>query len=260
MANKDLDSLFEKFTDNGWIIPKSTYFCLSDYEKLFLELEFTGINSFKYYENRLKELGFINLDSVIDIGGGMGQWAISMSKLNKNVVCSDIRMERLFVAKDISNAMLIKNLEYKYSYAEKIPYADKSFDGIFCYGVFMFTDMPKTLKEFYRVLKPGGKLYLNANSLGWHLHLMIDRGLKKNNFVMAKTAIKTIIKTIIGRKRDIVIFPSKLKKMLLNSGFKIKSVGPEGTLTEDGSFAKGPAKYESKYYGYPSILEVLACK
>ncbi|MBR9681881.1 MAG: class I SAM-dependent methyltransferase [Candidatus Altiarchaeota archaeon] len=47
----------------------------------------------------------------------------------------------------------------------KLPYTDESFDGINCINVFLHLQpesIRKSLSEFYRVLKPGGLIYLST--------------------------------------------------------------------------------------------------
>lgn len=253
-------TLQEKLTVAGWVVPESTYGCLSDYEKKFIENEFTRINSIDYYQIRLRELGFSGYTSILDAGCGMGQWSIAMAGLNNHVTGADINIGRLLVAKDIAIAMAIKNVDFQFSGAERSPFYDDSFDAVFCYGVFMFTHMPSALAEFYRVLKPGGKLYLNVNSFGWYLHLLIDRGLKKRDFARVKTSLRMLLKTWLGKQQNVIVSPKRLRQMLERSGFQIMGIGPEGTINADGASATVQSKYPAGFYGYPAVTEVLACK
>lgn len=58
---------------------------------------------------------------------------------------------------------------------DKIPFDDESVDYIHCSGVLMALPNPKkTLSEFFRILKPGGKVRLmvyNYNSIWLHLYV-----------------------------------------------------------------------------------------
>lgn len=260
MSKNSFSNLQPKISVAGWAVPESSYACLSDHEKNFLELEFTGINSLNYYQARLQELGFSGCTSVLDAGCGMGQWSIAMSGLNNQVVGTDINIGRLFVAKDIANAMAIRNVEFQFSGAERSPFADQAFDAVFCYGVFMFTHMPSALAEFYRVLKPGGRLYLNVNSLGWYLHLLLDRGWKNRDLVMMKTALQMLLKTWFGKQQNVMVSPKRLQAMLERTGFQVLRTGPEGTITASGAHAAGQGKYPAEFYGQPAVTEVLASR
>lgn len=51
------------------------------------------------------------------------------------------------------------------SSSDKMPFADNSFDKVFCINVIYFWEQPaEHLKEIYRVLKPGGKFYTTIRS------------------------------------------------------------------------------------------------
>lgn len=260
MNCKPFHTLQEELTRAGWVVPESTYDCLSEYEKQFFDIEFTGINTIDYFQTRLRELGFIGYTSVLDAGCGMGQWSLAMARLNSHVTGADINVGRLLVAKDIANTMAVKNVKFHFSGAERSPYDNESFDAVFCYGVFMFTHMPSALAEFNRVLKPGGRIYLNVNFLGWYFHLLIDRGLKKRDFTMVKTSLRMLLKTWLGKKQNVMVSPRRLRKMLVQAGFRVTAIGPEGTITAEGTPASVPSKYPSSFYGYPAVTEVLACK
>ena len=52
----------------------------------------------------------------------------------------------------------------------KLPFSSDTFDGILCTQVLEHVNEPfKVIKEFHRVLKPGGMLYLSAPQ-GWGVH------------------------------------------------------------------------------------------
>ena len=110
--NSPFEKINKSFQMCGWSISESTYLCLSDYEKSFLELEFTGVNSLGYYKIRLGNVGFTNHNRVLDVGCGMGQWSIALSNLNTAVMGTDINVGRLFVGKDIAKLMSISNLSF----------------------------------------------------------------------------------------------------------------------------------------------------
>ena len=55
------------------------------------------------------------------------------------------------------------NVKFLNSNLSKISFKKNSFSFIFCNGILSHLDYwEKTLKEFYRILKPGGKLWLNV--------------------------------------------------------------------------------------------------
>ncbi len=245
----------------GWTLPSEILLYLSEYEKKFIEMEFTGKRTLNYYHNRLEGLGFFSLENVIDAGCGMGQWAIALSDLNRCIYGVDINTARLFIATEISQTMQKNNIQYQFSSLEKLPFKDSSMDGIFCYGVFMFTQMDMAVKEFYRVLKPGGRVYLNANAIGWYIHLFMDICIKEKKISMMMTILRILLRTALRKKQNIIISERWLKKLLKNNGFNIIDSGAEGSIQSSNIMKSSiPSAYESTYYGFPGVIEFLAEK
>jgi ubiquinone/menaquinone biosynthesis C-methylase UbiE len=87
---------------------------------------------------------------VLDVGCGLGEFLEeypNSSGIDINRYCVDYCKE--------------KGLDVKFGSATKIPYKNKSFDGIFCLCVLEHLKRPElAIKEMYRVLKPKGKLVL----------------------------------------------------------------------------------------------------
>jgi SAM-dependent methyltransferase len=148
------------------------------------------------------------------------------------------------------------NCSFHCGYLEKLAYADESFDAVFCYGVFMFTQMPLALREFHRVLKPGGRFYLNANSWGWYLHLLWD--VPWNRI----PALRFIRDTFLGHEQNIVVTESWLKKRLDSAGLRPIAVVPEGAASFDGksSDLAPPPGYPRTYFGVRSMIEAIGVK
>ena len=114
-----------------------------------------------YYQKRLAKIGFSGKDKImLDAGCGAGHWSIAGSFLNKNVYGIDLTPKYLDYARALKKGLLRQNLELAEGRIENLPYKDDFFDYVICYSVWMFTDKNKTLEEFYRVLKPDGRLYI----------------------------------------------------------------------------------------------------
>ncbi len=56
---------------------------------------------------------------------------------------------------------LTERVQFQIADAHKLPFEENSFDGVFTEYMAYFLDHPVALKEFFRVLKPGGFLGLN---------------------------------------------------------------------------------------------------
>ena len=180
--------------------------------------------------------------------------------LNNSVLGIDLSSPRLRVAKGLCECYEVHNVTLVESSIESIDVNSESVDGVFCYGVLMFTDIEKTLREFFRILRPGGKIYINANTYGWYAHLLIDRGLRKRNIKWVKAALQMVLNTINGKKSQILVDKQWLLKKLKGIGYQRVKVDIEGCINVDSSYSRPPSVYSSHYYGLPGIIEVIAEK
>jgi len=96
---------------------------------------------------------------LIDVASGTGDIAKLFSKRNNNfskITCVEPNCEMLEVGK--KNLKKLKNINWIKAQAEKLPLKDNTYDYYsISYGIRNVTDINKTLKEAYRVLKPGGR-------------------------------------------------------------------------------------------------------
>lgn len=92
---------------------------------------------------------------ILDAGCGNGKYAKYFQARGNNVVAVD-----LFHSKP-----LLDSIPYICSSIESLPFSDSSFDFVFCNSVIYYADDPRVvLEEFYRILKPGGKLFFSAHT------------------------------------------------------------------------------------------------
>ena len=145
----------------------------SDYERDFLRREFEP--GLQYYVDRLDRL-MLSGRSLLDAGCGAGQWALAACHRFDQVEAFDINQPRLDVANAMAQRLGVTNLSTRQGSLEALPYASDSFDAVICYGVIMFTDVAASLREFHRVLSPGGRVYICLNGDGWSHYLVHERG------------------------------------------------------------------------------------
>lgn len=92
---------------------------------------------------------------VLEIGAGNGWYSQAFSKLNWNLVVTDLSPELLKESmKKISN----KKVVFRVADAYKLPFKNNSFDAVVGSSVLHHIDLDKALPEIYRVLKPKGKI------------------------------------------------------------------------------------------------------
>lgn len=218
------------------------------------------------YKERLLLLNFEKYKTVLDAGCGFGQWTMALSELNDNVCAIDADFSRMMITKKVSEERKRKNIIFNLGSSEKLPFIDNSFDAIFSYSVLYSTDFKKTIKEFYRILKPKGIIYIVTNEFGWYLKRIITNYNSTPDYNSRKEALKTIFSSIkfsltnkhqIGT--DIITTMRNVNSTLKSTGFKNIICKPEGHIQINNNIKKRPF-YSPKYLGFPTIFEVLAEK
>lgn len=100
---------------------------------------------------------------ILDVATGTADLAIEDLKANpEKVIGVDISEGMLQVGrKKIKKAGLENKIELQLVDAEKLPFADSTFDAItVAFGVRNFENLEKGLREMQRVLKPGGDMVI----------------------------------------------------------------------------------------------------
>jgi len=102
---------------------------------------------------------------VLDIAGGTGDLSRAISKRVGQtglVVLADINHSMLSVGRErLLDAGVANNLQFVQTNAEKLAFPENYFDCIIIgFGLRNVTDKLAALKSMYRVLKPGGKLFV----------------------------------------------------------------------------------------------------
>jgi demethylmenaquinone methyltransferase/2-methoxy-6-polyprenyl-1,4-benzoquinol methylase len=99
----------------------------------------------------------------LDVAGGTGDLAIGMLRQvgkDGRVVLSDVNPRMLEIGRDrLLDAGLVGNVQCLIADAERLPFADDSFDCVTIgFGLRNVTDKAAALRSMYRVLKPAGQL------------------------------------------------------------------------------------------------------
>jgi len=113
------------------------------------------------FELEVKWLDIKEGDHVLDVGCGIGLQAQSMAKLvgvGGKVVGTDLSNVMVEIARERTASSGLP-LEFFTADAAVQPFTDQSFDRIRTERVLMYIkDIPAVLREFKRLLKPGGKV------------------------------------------------------------------------------------------------------
>ncbi len=108
-------------------------------------------------ENRLalRRLGDLRGKRGLDLGCGAGETSVYFALQGAEVTAYDISREMLRVADALANRFDVSIRTVK-GQAERLEFADASFDFVFGNGVLHHVDIPLAAREIKRVLRPGG--------------------------------------------------------------------------------------------------------
>lgn len=210
----------------------------------------------EYFEERIQKIAFMGKSTyLLDAACGAGIWAIAASYRNREVRAIDSTEKYLTVGKVIQRELKIAfrhaNLKFKIGKLEHLPYPDKYFDFVLCYNAWMYTRREQSLKEMWRVLKPGGRIYLGSIAgLGYYLDLALQ-GLIKGNRGLAITALRAI-------KDRVYMTEKESRDLLEKQGFKILGFGSDGEVGNDKIKIK--PIFPAKFLGFWHTYEILGEK
>jgi len=225
----------------------------------------SGLNK---YRERLAHIGFVDKERILDAGCGFGQWTFAMAQTSKHVIGIDIDSERLSVCAQFASINNFKNVEFRRASLENIPDFEETFDAVFCYSVIYLTDYHKVFRNFFRILKKGGTLYICTNGPGWYLYNIIERPNPSIDFHPRRYGIQTFWNTLIRKRSGFspstgahIMTPSGTTRALDKSGFEVVALGAEGTLGfGDGQAIPSTPNYNATYMGLVNVFEVIARK
>lgn len=248
-----------------------TQHLLSEYDALAPLLE--QLSPDRYYEHilqygmdtfrtRIEMAGFHNLGRVLDAGCGYGQWSVALAERNSDVVAFDRDSGMVEISRAFANHFGRTNLDVsQHDLNVPLPYSDASFDAVWCWGVIMFVNRDLALREFHRVLKPGGRLMLGAvNSYGrWLLKLLQALKPSRPDKAVAQMAIKALLH---GKSPD--AFPSLIStgyasRLLAQYGFDVDIAAIDGHIDISGN-ARRISLFPPRFLGIEGNIEVLARK
>jgi SAM-dependent methyltransferase len=118
-------------------------------------------------EAELRVLGDVGGLDLLELGCGAAQWSIALVPLGARATGLDLSARQLGHARRLAAAAGVR-LPLVQASAEQVPFADASFDVVFCdHGAMTFADPERTVPEAARVLRPGG-LFAFAALSPWH--------------------------------------------------------------------------------------------
>lgn len=126
---------------------------LSPWQKQYLN----RINQYLLKKNSSRSI------KLLDIAAGSGYVSIEMAKKGFSVYAIETSSVSIRNLRLYKKAFSLKNLNIKYSKAEKLPYSSNSIDYIVANAI--LEHIPEegiAIKEWLRVLKPGGRMFITV--------------------------------------------------------------------------------------------------
>jgi SAM-dependent methyltransferase len=104
----------------------------------------------------------------LELGCGAGQWGVRLAKRGARVIGMDLSMGQLRHSAEVF-ARAGVSFPVVQADAERLPFADESFDLVACdFGAMTFADPDVTVPEVTRVLRPGGWFaFITLHPLDW---------------------------------------------------------------------------------------------
>jgi SAM-dependent methyltransferase len=237
---------------------------LSERDRLFLER--VGSDGLDRYRRRLAAIGFTGLGDVLDAGAGFGQWSMALAETSRRVTAIDHSGDRVAAARVLARAY--SNIGFDVGSVAALPYADRSFDAVFSYSVIYYTDVRRTVGEFARVLRPGGRLYICSNGPGWYLHNIVSNPNASRDFSPRAYGVRTFCKTVRYRALgtppaaggSVVTGIAYLGRLLARSGIEVIGAGPEGSLRLSPSSPPPVPFFRGRYLGLECVSEWLGVR
>ncbi|BDQ34706.1 class I SAM-dependent methyltransferase [Pseudodesulfovibrio portus] len=217
------------------------------------------------YVDRLIAAGMADHRAVLDAGCGFGQWSIALCLLNTSVVAVDRHPGRTAFLSSVAGEFGLDNISVHTGDVTATGFDDAAFDAVFSYSVLPFAPWREAIDEYTRVLGKGGRLYVNANGLGWYAYLWREQHNKTDSYDPQAIAARALTNTLAYRNtgsgepgHDIIIEPDELVSALQGRAYTDIEWGEEGTVTLPGKDKKPFAC--GSYNGMTAIYEILATR
>lgn len=199
---------------------------------------------------------------ILDAGCGYGQWAIALAEVNHEVVAIDHSSHMVEACRRLTHESGVSNVTVEQVELPELPYEDASFDAVFCWGVLMFLDRDAALREFIRILKPGGLLFVGCyNSTGRWLHKLL-RTIRQSGPL---SPITNYCLGVLWNGRRATSAPNRMgcreiPAFVRPYGFTLQSCASDGLLDATGRGRKAPMFPPKALYFFENNIEFLAEK
>lgn len=244
-----------------------TVVSLQDFESAFLRRVY-GTPAQRYV-GRLINVGLTERSSVLDLGCGFGQWTCCLSQMNESVTSVDPAPQRVAAVKEIVEAAGLENVTTQLAQADALSIEDQSFDGVFCFGVAQYVQPDRLMNEIFRVLKPGGIVYVNGKDIGGYIFDWLEGRHAQHDFDPRQCTVDAFRNTLalsagLPIPEDSV-WPERIIPMELlasaaqEAGLRVLASGEEGSQIAPwvSEPVESPGFFAGNYQGLPNAYELI---
>ncbi len=184
-----------------------------------------------YWRNELEQFKITATDAtVVEVGSGNGQWLLAFARDSKRVIGIEPHREnREFSERKIAEyPELARKIEIYDGVGEALPMEDETADVVLCAGVLMFTNQTDTLREMRRVVKPGGRVCITANGLGYFIMYILN-GIRFRSTSKVRYGLNgmfaTFVKWILRKELYLpkAVSPSEMRRCLADCGMVLEN-------------------------------------
>jgi len=158
---------------------------------------------------------------VLDVGCGHGEIVQELTRRGWSAVTG------VEIDPELVRQLQGQGFDVRLGTAEELPVPDFSVDTIICSVVLPYTDDARAIREWARVLRPGGVVNMTTHGIGYGLEYALGRDGFLHWVYGVRTLLNTIVRWTTGRPLpgflgDTVCHSSRsLKRQYAETGFRV---------------------------------------